>query len=61
MLDYFERGEFDGSTVGREWNIGERWRKIGEKFYITEPVFVVAGFHHCVAHSLQPIYAINMS
>ena len=23
VLDYFERGEFDGSTVGREWNVGE--------------------------------------
>ena len=21
MLNYFERGEFDGSTVGREWNV----------------------------------------
>ena len=23
VSDYFERGEFDGSIVGREWNIRE--------------------------------------
>ena len=28
MSDYFERGEFDGSTVGREWNVGEHQRML---------------------------------
>ena len=28
VLDYFERGEFDGSTVGREWNDEKDWKEI---------------------------------
>ena len=34
-MEYFERGEFNESTVGKEWNIRECWRKIRWKFYIT--------------------------
>ena len=28
VLDYFERGKFDGSTVGREWNDEKDWKEI---------------------------------
>ena len=24
-MEYFERGKFSGSTVGKEWNIREFW------------------------------------
>lgn len=38
-MECFQRGEFSGSLVGKEWNIGEFWRMIGQKFYVTYVLF----------------------